>query len=70
MAAGFAAQQSAIEQGTEPALDPYAATNRSEFFAVATEAFFETPGVLKEHLPDVYEQLRRFYRQDPASRRL
>ncbi len=48
-------------------LDPYGATSPAEFFAVTTEAFFETPHALKDHHPDLYEQLASFYRQDPAA---
>jgi Mlc titration factor MtfA (ptsG expression regulator) len=58
----FAHAQEAAELDEEPALDDYAATNRAEFFAVATEAFFEEPDRLRQRLPEVYEQLRRFYR--------
>ncbi|MGM0576150.1 MAG: M90 family metallopeptidase [Myxococcota bacterium] len=39
----------------------YGATNEAEFFAVATEAFFETPDRLREEAPDLYDALRRFY---------
>jgi hypothetical protein len=49
-------------------LRPYAGTNPSEFFAVATEAFFEQPVPLRAEKPDLYGVLQRFYRQDPASR--
>ena len=49
-------------------IDPYAATSAGEFFAVASEAFFETPELLQPAYPAVYEQLRLFYRQDPAGR--
>jgi Mlc titration factor MtfA (ptsG expression regulator) len=49
-------------------LDPYAAESAGEFFAVASEAFFETPERLGPAYPAVYEQLRQFYRQDPAAR--
>lgn len=48
-------------------LDDYALTSPPEFFAVATESFFEKPEAMKERLPDLYEQLKRFYRVDPAS---
>lgn len=47
-------------------LDPYGATDPAEFFAVATEAFFEKPEELKRELPDLYEELRKYYRLDPA----
>jgi hypothetical protein len=33
-----------------------------------SEAFFETPGLLKEEYPAVYEQLSLYYKQDPAPR--
>jgi hypothetical protein len=49
-------------------IDPYAAESAGEFFAVASEAFFETPELLAPAYPAVYEQLRLFYRQDPRSR--
>ena len=45
----------------------YAATNKAEFFAVVTERFFEAPQSLKRHFPDIYKELRQFYRIDPAS---
>jgi Mlc titration factor MtfA (ptsG expression regulator) len=48
-------------------LRAYAATNEAEFFAVATEVFFEKPGVLKRRWPDVYAVLARVYHCDPAS---
>ena len=48
-------------------LDEYGATNPAEFFAVATEFFFERPKELQKLHPDLYEELRHFYQQDPAS---
>ena len=49
-------------------MDPYAAESAGEFFAVASEAFFETPELLAPAYPAVYEQLGLFYRQDPRAR--
>jgi MtfA peptidase len=49
-------------------IDPYAAEHPAEFFAVLTEAFFETPDVVSREFPDVYQQLALFYRQDPLQR--
>ena len=49
-------------------LDRYAGTSPAEFFAVATEFFFERPEALRAHHPRLYEQLGLFYRQDPAAR--
>ena len=51
-------------------LDPYAAENPAEFFAVISEAFFEMPENVAEDFPAVYEQLTKFYRQNPATRAL
>lgn len=48
-------------------LDSYGATEPAEFFAVATETFFERPQELAAEHPALYEELRRFYRQDPAA---
>jgi Mlc titration factor MtfA (ptsG expression regulator) len=47
-------------------LDAYGATNPAEFFAVVTEFFFERPAELERHHPELYEQLRLFYQQDPV----
>ena len=55
--------------GAETLLDPYAAENPGEFFAVISETFFETPEILREEYPELYEQFTRFYRQDPATAR-
>jgi len=49
-------------------IDPYASESPGEFFAVISEAFFETPELLMPEYPAVYEQLRLFYRQDPLAR--
>jgi len=57
-----------IEAGGTPPIDDYAAEEPGEFFAVASECFFETPGALAAAYPAVYAHLRRFYRQDPLAR--
>ena len=59
--------RSQIESDIEPVIDDYAAEDPAEFFAVATESFFETPFALLDEFPDVYEELRAYYRQDPVS---
>ncbi len=53
-------------RGRPSVLDDYGATNPAEFFAVATECFFEKPGLLRRRHPELYEELRAYYRQDPA----
>jgi MtfA peptidase len=50
------------------AIDPYAIEDDGEFFAVCSEYFFEQPDILKAEYTAVYEQLRAYYRQDPAER--
>jgi len=57
-----------VEAGHEDAIDPYAGESPGEFFAVLSEAFFETPRAVIDLYPQVYDQLRLFYRQDPAAR--
>jgi len=47
-------------------LDEYGAEDPAEFFAVATEYFFEKAGELQRLHPQLYEELKRFYQQDPA----
>lgn len=49
----------------ESFLDPYGCGDESEFFAVATEAFFEIPEIVTEEAPDLFAEFRRFYRVDP-----
>jgi Mlc titration factor MtfA (ptsG expression regulator) len=53
-------------KGPEPLIDPYGATNPAEFFAVASETFFEESEDLRKEHPDLYEQLRNYYGLDPA----
>ena len=57
-----------VERHQHTEIDPYAAESPGEFFAVLTEAFFETPDAVKRSYPGVYGQLSAFYRQDPAAR--
>ena len=59
----------ASEHGKKELLDAYGATNPAEFFAVASEVFFERPARMKREHPELYAQLAAFYRQDPAARR-
>lgn len=53
--------------GEESFIDTYGAQNPAEFFAVVTEVFFERPRDLRTRHPELYAELSRFYRQDPAS---
>jgi Mlc titration factor MtfA (ptsG expression regulator) len=56
------------EQGHNTFLDAYGASNEAEFFAVATEEFFDRPLALQSHAPDLYNILSAYYHQDPAER--
>ncbi len=47
-------------------LRPYGALNEAEFFAVATEAYFEKPRRMRKRLPDLYAELQEFYGGNPA----
>lgn len=47
-------------------LSHYGATNPAEFFAVASEVFFEQPHAMQRLHPALYGELQRFYRVDPA----
>jgi len=56
-----------INRGDKTVMDSYGTTNPTEFFAVATECFFEKPRQLRRKRPELYGALKEFYNQDPAS---
>ena len=56
-----------LREGDSYVLDYYGAKNPTEFFAVATEAFFERPRALRLLHPDLYRALQKFFRQDPVT---
>ena len=62
--------QEAKAAGVSEVLDYYGATNPAEFFAVATELFFQRPDELMREHGELYDQLKLFYRQDPMEGRL
>ncbi|MEH2412502.1 zinc-dependent peptidase [Nostoc sp.] len=55
-----------VLQGVKTVMDSYGATNPAEFFAVATETFFEKPHQLLSKHPALYEQLQRYYQLNPV----
>ena len=57
-----------FDAGIETFLDPYGRTNPGEFFAVATECFFDRGLQMSQTHADLYDVLRAFYRQDTAQR--
>lgn len=65
--------QQLIEQvsaGRRSVLDDYGSVSPAEFFAVATETFFEKPVPMKQQLPHLYEILQDYFKQDPAGWRM
>jgi Mlc titration factor MtfA (ptsG expression regulator) len=63
----FLRLRSLSQAGKRSFLDSYGATNEAEFFAVATEQFFDQPVEMKKRCPELYEVLHDFYQQDPAA---
>jgi Mlc titration factor MtfA (ptsG expression regulator) len=64
----FSEEFKALAEHGDSVLDSYGAENSAEFFAVATEAFFEKPVQLREKHPELYAQLVLYFQQDPAKR--
>ncbi len=65
LGAEFSELSERIEEGGKSDIDSYGATNPAEFFAVVTEMFFEKPHIMKGRHPELYEELKTFYKQDP-----
>jgi Mlc titration factor MtfA (ptsG expression regulator) len=56
----------AVDRDEPTLIDPYATEHPAEFFAVATETFFEQPCELRRQHPHLYAELQRYYGLDPA----
>jgi Mlc titration factor MtfA (ptsG expression regulator) len=67
MSKEFEALKHKVMHHMNDVLRAYGATNPAEFFAVATEVFFDRPHKLKEKHPELYEQLKEYYKLDPES---
>jgi Mlc titration factor MtfA (ptsG expression regulator) len=67
MTAEFERLRQSVPHDYDAVLDIYGAQNPTEFFAVATEAFFERPRALKARHAELYEALSGFFRQDPVT---
>jgi MtfA peptidase len=63
----YRALQAALARGESTLLSPYAATEPAEFFAVASEVFFEQPQALSALHPALYDELARYYAVNPAA---
>lgn len=61
----YAEVRELVETGRPSLIDPYGATKPAEFFAVATETFFEKPKQLHRKYPELYSELQGFYGLDP-----
>ena len=57
--------QARVSRGKPTVIDDYGTTNPAEFFAVATETFFEKPEQLHRVRPDLYAELQTYYQLDP-----
>jgi Mlc titration factor MtfA (ptsG expression regulator) len=58
--------QAKVRSGLKTVMDEYGATNPAEFFAVATETFFEKPHAMQRKHPELYEVLKGYYKLDPV----
>lgn len=66
LSAQFAQLQHQVQRGQHSIFDEYGATNPAEFFAVASEVFFEKSHELQREHPNLYQQLALYYRVDPT----
>ncbi|HEX6573553.1 MAG TPA: M90 family metallopeptidase [Gemmatimonadaceae bacterium] len=67
MSQEFARLRESIPYQYDGLIDIYGAQNPTEFFAVATETFFERPRALKQKHPELYTVLSNFFRQEPVT---
>ena len=65
MSGEYRVLQRKARRGGRTLIDRYGATNPAEFFAVATETFFEKPRRMAEHHAELFKVLRDYYRVDP-----
>lgn len=59
--------QQQVHLGEQGLFNHYGANSPAEFFAVATEVFFEQSAELAAHYPALYKELSDYYRVDPVS---
>ncbi|PCJ56966.1 MAG: hypothetical protein COA79_17330 [Planctomycetota bacterium] len=59
--------QKRIMNRKKTVMDPYGGTSKAEFFAVLTETFFEKPRQLKRKHPELYDEVKDYYKLDPLS---
>jgi len=66
--AGYDDLKSKCDSNKNIGIDCYGASSPAEFFAVISEVFFERPNIIIQHYPAVYEELRKYYKQDTLAR--
>ena len=62
----YEALQRKKRKGGRAVMSKYGATNPAEFFAVATETFFEKPKQMKKKHPELYDELKNYYKLNPV----
>ncbi|MCA8896494.1 MAG: zinc-dependent peptidase [Amphiplicatus sp.] len=67
MQSAYDGLRSDVVQGDAHFLDPYGATSPAEFFAVATEQFFEQPDAMRRALPALFRELSEYFNVDPSA---
>ena len=67
LGAEYISLQERAKRRNNKVLDTYGTVSPPEFFAVATESFFEKPRQMKSRLPELYHQLKKFYQLDPEA---
>jgi len=65
LSAEYEALQRKKREHHQAVMSKYGATNPAEFFAVATETFFEKPRQMHKRHPELYEELKAYYKLDP-----
>ena len=63
----YAHLQNQVQRGEQGLFNHYGATSPAEFFAVATEVFFEQATDMAEHYPALYQELSGYYKVDPVN---
>jgi Mlc titration factor MtfA (ptsG expression regulator) len=59
--------QAQVQIGEQGLFNHYGAESPAEFFAVATEVFFEQAAAMAEQYPALYQELGSYYKVDPVS---
>lgn len=67
LGAEFSELVNRVHTGHGALLDAYASTNPAEFFAVATELYFERPAAMQRHYPELFAELAEFYAPEPKA---